>query len=293
MTIFSVVVAYHAPLEPLLILAATLIADGSQVLIVDNTPDSPLGTVQFPKQCRLISLGRNTGIAYAQNVGIKEALARGASAIALFDQDSEPPPGLLSTLIAGLRLDRPDVVAPVCIDDRTGRELPSFRLGRPIAGFLQKVYSRQSAEAVAVDLVIASGSTATAATFTVAGLMDERLFIDWVDFEWCIRCRAKAIAIRVIPQAVMRHTLGQRAVNLGVMNGIVHSSTRSYYKLRNGFLLLRNKYVPCSYAMRETVIALLQYLMLLPHLSPRRAYVKILFRAVADGLRGIVGKDPA
>lgn len=292
MTLCSVIVAYHAPLQPLLALAATLIADGSQVLIVDNTPDSPLAKVQFPAQCQLIPLHRNTGIAHAQNVGVKEALARGARAIAFFDQDSEPAPGFLTKLVAALRLDRPDVVAPICIDERSGQELPSYRLGSPIAGFLQKVYSRESAEAVPVDLVIASGCAATAATFAVAGPMDERLFIDWVDFEWCIRCRAKDIQIRVIPAAVMRHTLGRHAVDLSVMKGVVHSSTRSYYKLRNGFLLLRNKNVPRSYALRETAIALLQYLMLLPHVAPRGEYVKVLFRAVRHGLRGVVGQDP-
>jgi rhamnosyltransferase len=293
MTVFSIIVAYHAPPEPLLALAAILIADGSQVLVVDNTPESPLRQVTFPAQCRLISLGRNTGIAHAQNVGIEQALAHGASVVAFFDQDSEPAPRLLSTLAARLRLGQPDVVAPVCIDERTGLELPSFRFGSPIAGFVRKVFARDCVEPVPVDLVIASGSVATAATFKVAGLMDERLFIDFVDFEWCIRCRAKRIDIRVVPQAVMRHTIGQFAVDLGVMNGVVHSSARSYYKLRNGFLLFRNKHVPRSYAMRETAIALLQYLMLLPHVSPRQAYVKVLFRALGHGLRGVVGQDPA
>jgi rhamnosyltransferase len=292
MTLVSVIVSYHASAAGLSKLATTLIADGSQVLIVDNTPDSPLRTIAFPHGCELIPLGQNMGIAYAQNVGIKAALSRGATVVALFDQDSEPGSGFLTRLVAELRPGRPDVVAPVCIDERTGQELPSYRMGRRVAGRLSKVYAQGASQPVAVDLVIASGSVATAPTFSVVGLMDENLFIDFVDFEWCIRCRAQGVEIRVVPQASMRHTIGQRAKNLGVMNGIVHSAPRSYYKLRNGFLLLRNKHVPASYAIRETAIALLQYLMLLPFVSPRREYIKVFWRAVGHGLRGVVGRDP-
>ena len=77
-----------------------------------------------------------------------------------------------------------------------------------------------------VDMVISSGTVATREVFDIAGNFDEGLFIDHVDAEWCIRCRARQIPIYVIPTAVMRHSIGSRYVKLGPLTIQVHSPTR-------------------------------------------------------------------
>jgi rhamnosyltransferase len=236
-------------------------------------------------------MGENYGIATAQNTGISWAVELGADVIVLLDQDSEPDVDFIGRMLAHVTPGVPGVWAPVCRDKATGEELPSFRLnGLRMAS---KVFSAGSTAPCPVDMVIASGIVATTVTFPVVGLMDEELFIDFVDFEWCLRCRSRGVPICVVPDAVLPHSIGERTVDMGVMRGPVHGVARSYYKIRNCFLLFRKPDVPFLYAGSMTINGVVRYLLMLPVLKDRSAYLKAFFRAVGHGLVGVVGKDPA
>ncbi len=290
MKIISVIVTYFPNPEHLVDLCQTLFDSNSSVILVDNSEEFilPANLAVMP-HCIIIKLHENMGIAKAQNVGIKLALESGADIIVFFDQDSKPTPQFIPSLLVGLNNDAPCVVAPVCLDDVTGVELPSFRING--FGFPEKVFSDQSSAPIPVDLVISSGSAATASTFKAAGMMDESLFIDYVDFEWCFRCREKGIPIRVLPQATMRHSIGQKSIKFGFMGGSVHSAHRSYYKVRNCFLLFRKPTISWKYAARETGVMLIHFILSLPYVSDKHAYVKILFKGISHGLQGLTGKQ--
>jgi rhamnosyltransferase len=179
----------------------------------------------------------NTGIAHAQNVGIRHALECGADIIVFFDQDTKIDILFLDCLLAVVRDDAPLVLSPVYYDYVKGYEFPTLKLNK--YGLPTKVFSKGVHKPYEVDIVISSGSAVTAATFVKVGLMDEDYFIDYVDIDWCIRCRAKNIPILVVPAAKMKHSIGDSSVNLGVLRGHIHSPVRSYYKIRNVFLLFR------------------------------------------------------
>jgi rhamnosyltransferase len=289
--VFAVVVAYHPDPGQLSKLCRTLGSSGTQVIVVDNTEAGTASAPAPPDGCERVVLGENTGIAHAQNVGIERATSRGADVVVFFDQDSEPEVCFIGKLLAGLERDKPGVVAPVCVDRKTGAEVPSYLLGR--LGLRRKVYSKGRTGSAAVDLVIASGTAATTSTFSLAGRMDEDLFIDFVDFEWCLRCRRKHIPIRVVADAIMSHSIGQRAVDLKIIRGPVHGVSRSYYKIRNCFLLFRKPAVPFLFAINATFSAILRHLLLLPYVNDRRAYLRVFFTAIRHGITGVVGKNPS
>ena len=46
-------------------------------------------------------------------------------------------------------------------------------------------------------------------------MFDEDFFIDFVDVEWCLRCKKNKVAIFVVPDAVMEHEIGISSVKLG------------------------------------------------------------------------------
>lgn len=291
MRVFAIVVAYHPQEEKLSGLCATLSGSGSQVIVVDNTEtdgDQVESSIDFGARIRS---GENEGIARAQNIGIARALELGAEVVALFDQDSEPDGSFLRRMLVHVTPGVAGVWAPVCRDKTTNEELPSFRLnGLKMAS---KVFSAGRTAPYAVDLVIASGAVATAETFAVAGGMDEAFFIDFVDFEWCLRCRARGVPINVVPDAVLPHSIGERTVDMGIMRGPAHGVARSYYKIRNCFLLFRKPDVPFLYAGSMTISGVVRYLLMLPFLKDKAAYLKTFFRAVGHGLVGVVGRDPA
>lgn len=292
MRVSAVIVAYFPGVDVLDELAGALVADGCHVVIVDNTPESAGAWRGAQQRCiSYLPLGGNLGIAKAQNVGIEQALAMGAEAIILFDQDSRYSPGIVPEMVGVLDAGQCGVVAPVCIDDRSGRELSAHRLVRRRFGWVsvEKVRAMGSQQPLDVDLVMASGTLATAETYRSVGCLDESLFIDFVDFEWCLRCRARGVRVHIVPSATMRHNLGMRTVNLWVMGGILHGAERTYYKVRNPILLLRKKHVPWAFALRETLIAVAQGILVAPKSSAPLRHMRSVTRGLWDGVRGVGG----
>lgn len=293
MKICAVIVAYQPDVPALAALARTLApATEAGIVVIDNTPP-PRSAWQklLDPAVEVVALGENTGIAHAQNVGIRRALARGADAVAFFDQDSTIDAALLPTLAAALDSGTPCVVGPRCVDAVQGFEYPAYRLSR--WGYPRKVHTAGRARPFPVDLLISSGSIATTATFGTVGLMDEALFIDFVDLEWCLRCRARGVPLAVVPAVTMVHSIGSRSANIGPLKTFVHSPARNYYKLRNAFLMWRRPHVPRLYAGKVIVAALVHSVLQLSMATDRGARLRANWAGLCDGLRGIDGRMPA
>jgi hypothetical protein len=76
--VYSIIVCYRPDLPVLGQICDNLMQDGAHVIIVDNTEVPYLLDQTRSAECQLITLGRNTGIAHAQNVGVTSAIAAGA-----------------------------------------------------------------------------------------------------------------------------------------------------------------------------------------------------------------------
>ena len=256
--------------------------------LVDNTEQPYLVERQLPPGCELITLGRNTGIAHAQNVGTATATAAGADVIVFLDQDSTIEPGFLRALVSPLHVGTPDIVSPLYCDDASKVELPSVRVNR--YGMTRAVRRGDSSGPYSVDVVISSGTAATKEVFEVAGTFDEGLFIDFVDTEWCLRCRSKQISIRVVPAAVMHHRIGSKSISLGVLTIFVHSPIRCYYQLRNCFHLFRKRHIPFLFALRETASVFLSRALLLLFVDQRSTYAQGVFSRPKGRREGCYGR---
>ncbi len=290
MKVCSVVVCYRPDIGALFELCRILLRDGSGVILVDNTEMPYLDAHAVPEGCELITLAFNSGIAHAQNMGIESALRAGSDVIAFFDQDSTIRPGVLSTLVAALDPVAPEVVSPLYYDADSDAELPSLRLNR--CGLVRAIHRDESAPAYPVDVVISSGTVATKRVFEIAGKLDERLFIDYVDTEWCLRCRSKNVPIRVVPAASMRHRIGSKSIDLGFATVMVHSPVRCYYQIRNCLHLFRMRHVPRLFALRETLATCFSRALLLLFVSDRRRYGLAYWYALRDGFKGVTGGAP-
>jgi rhamnosyltransferase len=267
------------------------LADGAKVILVDNTEAPYLDANKLPDGCSLITLGLNSGIAHAQNVGLAAALAAGADILLFFDQDSKVERGFLNSLVGSLSAGIPEIVSPLCVDDASNSAEPAERVNR--YGFSTRVHHAGALTRYPVDVVISSGTAATREVFDIAGTFDEAFFIDFVDAEWCLRCRSKNIPIYVVPTAVMRHSVGSGHVRVGPFTVLVHSSTRCYYQIRNSFLLFRRPHVPLVWASRQLLSVILSRILLLFFVKRRSSYLKSYLFAVRDGLKGIGGAAPS
>jgi rhamnosyltransferase len=108
--------------------------------------------------------------------------------------------------------------------------------------FSRRIYPKSGC--YKITQAIASGMVISSAVFNSVGFMDEKLFIDWVDFEWCWRAQAKGYVIIGCADVVIQHSLGDVAKKVGSKSYPVRSPIRHYYIIRNGiYLALRSKYI--------------------------------------------------
>ena len=290
MITYCIIVCYRPDIARLTDLCDRALADGAKVILVNNTEAPYLDGDKLPDGCSLITLGFNSGIAHAQNVGVAGALAAGADVLLFFDQDSKVDPGLLNSLVDSLSAGVPEIVSPLCVDDASNSAEAAERVNR--WGFSTRVHHGEALARYPADIVISSGTAATRQVFDIAGSFDEAFFIDYVDAEWCLRCRSKNIPIYVVPTAVMRHSVGSGHVRVGPFSIQVHSAARCYYQIRNCFLLFRKPHVPRIWASKQVLLVILSRILLLFFVKPRSPYLKSYLSAVRDGLKGVGGAAP-
>jgi rhamnosyltransferase len=254
------------------------------VVIIDNSINE-INFNQF-RDVEVISLGANFGIASAQNIGIQFALDNGADIFIFFDQDSEIGNGFIEKLIAPMDLISPMVTTPVFYDKYTGYRFPSFKLSK--YGFISKVYNENTN--FNIDLMISSGSATNRLTIDMVGLMNEDYFIDFVDIEWGLRCRAQNIPIIVVSDAKMLHSIGDNSIDLKFIRLFIHSPIRTYYKIRNSFLFFSNFNVPFVLGLKEIISAIVHNFLLTFFVDNKKAHVFICLKAIKDGILGVKGK---
>ncbi|MBT2500324.1 glycosyltransferase [Agromyces sp. ISL-38] len=184
-------------------------------------------------------LERNSGIAAALNTGVRRALADGADYVVNVDQDTDLPPGYVATALSLFaKSNAVTRLGIVCVDAVNGA--PALPTWVSPEGF------GLVPEAIQTGFVISRECLET------AGLFDERLVIDCVDTEYCLRVRDSGFRIAVAKGTDIRHSIGRRAelrpfgvplrhASGGIATYQYHSPFRRYYIARNNIdLMLRN-----------------------------------------------------
>ena len=287
MTKCVIVVTYEPELNNLKRLTQCAQKTGFTTIVVDNSEKCPVEPKDIEGTAQIVRMHGNAGIAAAQNAGIRRAKELGAEILGFFDQDSDADEKLLETLENALGVLGECVTAPIALEKDTLEEYPVHRLNR--FGLPKDVFVKGQEKPVQVDLVISSGTMTTAGVFEKTGLFDEDFFIDFVDVEWCLRCKKAGVPIFVIPDAVLLHKIGSGDVAVGDKKILVHSPMRTYYKVRNSFLLFYKK-AGVLFTIRQILPAVLHNFLLIFSAKDKGAYCKYYFLGILHGIFGIRGE---
>jgi rhamnosyltransferase len=287
------VVVFYRPDEACLERANRL-AESGPCVVVDNTEGDgePHST---PLDGRIVYLrnGENLGIATAINQGVERLIAMGCAHAMLFDQDSEPSRELLEALPAVLaseleRDPRVALVGPAYVDARLGGVVPFVRFGY----FKLRRVAPAGTMPIEVDFLISSGSCINLALWRDIGAMDETLFIDFVDLEWCVRARRKGYALLGAPSLRMEHALGGEPVRVFGRIYPGHSAVRHYYMFRNAILLIRRPHIPWSWKSTELVKLPFRLMIYGLFMAPRGEHVRLSLLGLWHGMTGRTGALP-
>lgn len=246
----AIFVTYKPDLKVLRDSLASIRDQVRDVYVVDNSDDleamnGVLSVLEGFVNINLIQVGENVGIAKAQNIGIMKALDMGACFTLLSDQDTIYPVNYVKKMIANYDsiFDKSKVaaIAPNFKETNKGEGSEGFF----ILDGVTSVKSKSESIHEDVSQVIASGMLIVNSMVSDIGLMDEALFIDWVDFEWCWRAKAKGARIIGCRNVEINHALGDSFIEIWGKKYSLHSPIRNYYIVRNGVsIALTKKYLP-------------------------------------------------
>lgn len=169
------------------------------IIVVDD--GSPLALRQPLEAAEIagyevLETNENRGIGAALNAGIELALARGATHVLTLDQDTVLPLDYVQRCLGVFEIDEPGVrFGVVCADSVNGSpSIPSSRTASGI-GIL--------------PVAIQSGFLISAECLRECGIFDDRLFIDMVDTEYCLRIARRGFLVGAAPGTDIEHSLGE------------------------------------------------------------------------------------
>ncbi|HUX82748.1 MAG TPA: glycosyltransferase family 2 protein [Halothiobacillus sp.] len=293
----AVVVTYTPELDGLILSLRSLAAQVELVIVVDNGSAAQnalsLALAAFDR-CIFEPQKGNLGLGSALNTGVERARSLKATHVLLMDQDSVPCPRMVDLMVMhldGFMGDRPvAAIGPRFVDVNNGAvsqhvHFESLRIGR--------IPCVENAPCLSTDFLITSGSLIPIQVLDDVGPMDESLFIDHVDTEWCLRAKSKGYALLGDCEALLEHDLGEyrKRIWFGRWRDVpVHKAFRYYYIFRNSILLYRRKYIPWAW-IRVDLIRLVYILGFSILFGPDRLNkMAMMWKGVRDGLRGVTGR---
>lgn len=287
MTLGAVIVLYNPDKSETLKVVEAIQRQVKMLCLVDNSIDNHEKWYEEIPHITYIHIGKNIGIAAAQNVGIKNLSKNGCDMVILCDQDSMPTKDTIPKLVSALTaLQAKDckigAVGTKAINQATGKPYPQkSKVIRSIKGAdinsnldVTECYSLRS-----------SISLIPLKNFENVGFFDESLFIDGVDHEWCWRAWHRAsLRSFMVNQALLYHKLGEGDKKFLKKDISIASPFRIYYQFRNYIWLCRRNYTPLYWKRKHFFKYAIKMVYFPIFVSPRKEYTKRILQGIRDGL---------
>lgn len=284
----AVIVLYQPDLTRLKENLSSLSSQVDFVMLIDNSSvDNEEKIIQLGQNVHYTPLMSNTGIAKALNIGIEKALEARADFILLSDQDSVISEECVGTLLSnyhalnesGIKV---GVVGTRAINRKTGK--PYHAMSKEVSTIAAKTIANTSVITECYS-VITSVSLIPRETLIVTGGMDESLFIDGVDHEWCWRAwHTNKLRSFIIEDATIEHELGRSGKAITKQDISIAQPMRLRYQLRNYIWLRHRDYTP-RFWKKKHLIKYMEKIIYYPiFISPRWEYVKAIAKGIREGL---------
>ena len=293
--VYAVIVTFNPNISALTELLVALMPQVGGAVIVDNGSTDDItdwfDSIDYTN-LSLLNLGKNFGIAHAQNMGIQALAGLSIKFILLSDQDSKPADNMVSELKNAanklINLGEPvAAVGPYYEDIRQNNAPPFFR----IEGLsVKRQYASPQNNIVKVDYLIASGSLIPIDVFDKVGLMNKEMFIDYVDTEWGLRAKKCGYQSFGVFSAKMEHSLGDKYVRFMGREIALHSPLRHYYFVRNGVWLYKQKNLPFNWKLVDGYRMIIRIVLYIIFSKPRREHFFMIVRGFVHGMRSRMGQ---
>ena len=268
----TIIVVWYNPTERQISLFVE-ISKYYHVIAVDNSIEEQrfertTGSLDY------LPLHGNAGIAKAQNVGIDKAKELGFNYVIFFDQDTTP----VSKDIQQLYEDYINVkitdatiaaIGPCLINKHTGEEYANYR-------------QKQCRKFQKVEMLMSTSTLTDMQSLEAIGYMDESLFIDFVDHEWCWRATHSGYSIYQTENVKISHSVGKKVIKFFGYERPISSPQRYFYQFRNSLWLMHYDCPPSGWKLRVIPRLLLEFFFIMIY---NRSALPFAIKGILEGIR--------
>jgi len=216
--VVSVVVNWRRPADTIACIESLKVTSypNHEIIVVDNASND--GSVERIRVAApgitVLTNSRNLGFAGGVNVGIKQALAVGASHVFLLNNDAVVAADFLEPLVASFRGDPSiGIAAPTVYRFDTDQPFSVGGWPRRFLPLMVHDYrasaSKRHAEPVDLPYVWAQAMLIRREVIDAVGLFDPEFFMYYEDCDFCLRTAKKGFRIVHVPQSLVWHKVAQ------------------------------------------------------------------------------------
>jgi rhamnosyltransferase len=249
-----------------------------KLYVVDNTPNkNNFQLLPKSKKITYIPNNKNLGIAASLNIGARGSIDDGYKWLLTMDQDSKFTDDNLSNMIEWLGKNH---------KKNTGLISPWHELS---------IGLNRATEEIEYPLtVMTSGNIISLEAYKKIGGFKEYLFIDCVDFDYCLNLIDHNYKVIRLNNVELKHKLGSIKIDKFLFRNITHTNhnhIRRYYMTRNSFIvgkMYKSKFPKFSKALMREIRHDIIKIIILEKDKYRK--IKNMLRGYIDYKKGIMGE---
>jgi GT2 family glycosyltransferase len=278
-----------AYIEPFLRSLRRVVYPGFQLIVVDcaSSDGSDRQIEELWPDVTLIRSPENVGFTGGNNLAIQRAIAEGCSHVLFLNADTEVEPRLLDVLMerVGPRMlvvPRVELLGSGGLMDDTVGEF-DWRRGV----WSNWVHGKPCPPELQVEREVPMASLccllAPVSVFRHAGMLDERLFMYYEDFDFLRRAQSAGYRIRYVPETLVYHR--KSAASGG------DSPFKAYYATRNRAAVMRRHSTPGRFRAFSLDFAATRAVRVAQHIAQGRPDIaRAMLRGWWDAARGRMGR---
>lgn len=261
-----------------------------RIIVIDNTAGGIEPKIHH-NRILVLSNRRNIGLAKAQNLGIALAISSGYEWILLLDQDSQPAPDFMECMQQYYKsLSKKDKDTILLLAPNLYDNILKFFYPRVIRShfLFRRIHCKDKENITNSLIAISSGSLIPARTFHRIGFMDDALFIDHVDNDFCLRGISQGLVIHTVCKALLFHRLGncRKIYSIGsfLIKPSFYPPFRRYFIYRNRIIVWRRyfKKVP-EFILHDFLVALYDLFKIAFLEDEKKLKLQAVFEGIKDG----------
>lgn len=273
------------------------------IYIIDNSCPT-LFHSELNQKVIVNSFPENIGISGGLRIAIKWAIEQKYDFLWTFDQDSQPMSDALEKLIEYYeylksRDKKIGIIAPLPIDCKTGQIWHGIIFDK--YRFIENNSTPEEQNYYKCDAVITSGSLVSLEAAQNTSLPEESLFIDAVDWDYCLKFKERNYEVYVVKSAILKHRFGESRLIKSILRKrelvIYHYSPLRYYYMCRNHTFIETRLAATHHYLSKSIIRRCIFLLIL--------LVKIIvyeypftwlkvwacLRGTYEGFKGDLGKN--